>query len=55
MDKVLETYKRFFTVVPMGQRAEQLATAGGLRGIIPYLSADQGPSEASGDALRARP
>jgi hypothetical protein len=55
IDRVLETYKRYFTVVTMGQHAEQLADAGGLRRIIPASLEDRAPAAAPGDALPTRP
>jgi hypothetical protein len=54
MDKVLDAYKRFFTVVPMGQRAEQLATSDKLRRKVLESLEDQGSLGATGDALPTR-
>ena len=55
VDAVLETYKQYFTVVPMGERAEQLIGTGGLRRVAPHFSTNQAPNEATGDAVATRP
>jgi hypothetical protein len=54
IDKLLETYKRYFTIVPMGQRAEQLAEAGRLRRVVPHSLDGRASSEAPSDALPTR-
>lgn len=54
IDKVLDSYKRFFTVVPMGQRAEQLAASGRLRRVVPDSLEQRRSKNASGDALLTR-
>lgn len=54
IDKVLDSYKRFFTVVPMGERAEQLAASGRLRRVVPDSLEQRRSKNASGDALLTR-
>ena len=55
IDQLLETYKRHFTVVPMGERAEQLAKAGRLRRLSPHSLEGQVSSEAPGEAVPTQP
>lgn len=55
IDKVLETYKRYFSVVPMGEHAERLTKAGRLRRVMPRALEDRASAEAPGEALPTRP
>jgi peptidoglycan-N-acetylglucosamine deacetylase len=55
IDRILETYKRYFTVVPMGERAERLAGTGGLPRIAPDFPRDGVARETAGAALSTRP
>lgn len=45
VDRVLETYKRYFEIVPIGQRAERLIAAGGLRQVATRTLKDRTPSQ----------
>ena len=54
MDKVLDTYKRYYTVVPMGRRAEQLVSSQGLRRRVPDTLENRGSASATGSALPTR-
>jgi peptidoglycan-N-acetylglucosamine deacetylase len=54
IDRILDIYKRYFTVVTMGQHAEHLAKAGGLRRIIPDSLESRASSQPPGEAVPTR-